>query len=161
LRALGEVTAESTSTIVKLGEVEFSVGLALRRFPNGGSWSFFRCPQCDRWIQVLWLLEGRPACRRCCIDHGVGASGWPMSVRERAEVSAARLLARLGSTKPARLNPRPGRTPDRRAQLQNSLRLAQLTLRRHRLKGVKAALKRVSENVGPGPSSRKRSQPRS
>jgi hypothetical protein len=29
---------------------------------------------------------------------------------------------------------------DRRASLENALRLAQLTLRRHRLKGLKAAL---------------------
>jgi hypothetical protein len=39
LRALGEITGESTLTVIRLGDGEFSVGLALRRFPNGGSWS--------------------------------------------------------------------------------------------------------------------------
>jgi hypothetical protein len=140
LRALGEITAASTSTIVRLGEFEFSVGLVLRKFGNGGSWSLFRCPQCEHWVQVLWLLEGRPVCRLCCDARGVGRRAWSMSVRQRAETRVSQLLARLNSATPARLYPRPGRTMDRRVRLENSLRIAQLTLRRHRLKGVAAAL---------------------
>jgi hypothetical protein len=146
LRALGEITADSTSTIVRLGESEFSVGLVLRKFPNGGSWSFFRCPQCDRWVQRLWLLDEKPACRRCCLARGVGLRAWPMSPRQRAEISVSRLRARLDSKTAARLHPRPdGSMLDRRRQLENSLRLAQLVLKRHRLKGVKAALARAKK----------------
>ena len=144
LRALGEITAESALTVIRLGdgELEFSVGLALRKFPNGGSWSLFRCPQCDRWVQVLWLLEGRPVCRLCCIERGVGARAWPMSQRQRAEISVLKLQARLESKTPARLHPRPdGSMLDRRQRLENSLRLARLALRRHRFKGAIAALR--------------------
>jgi hypothetical protein len=138
---MGEITAESTSTVVRLGQEGFSVGLRLRKFRNGGSWSLFRCPQCDRWVQVLWLLEGRPVCRLCCIERGVGARAWPMRPWRRAEVRIPKLLARLESKTPARLNPRPdGSMLDRRQRLENSLRLAQLALRRHRFKGVRAAL---------------------
>jgi hypothetical protein len=138
---MGEITAESTSTVVRLGQEGFSVGLRLRKFPNGGSWSLFRCPQCDRWVQVLWLLEGRPVCRLCCIERGVGARAWPMRPWRRAEVRIPKLLARLESKTPARLNPRlDGSMLDRRQRLENSLRLARLALRRHRFKGVRAAL---------------------
>jgi hypothetical protein len=137
LRALGEITAQSTSIVVRLGDSEFSVGLVLRKFPNGGSWSLFRCPQCDRWVQVLWLLEGRPVCRLCCIERGVGARAWPMSQRQRAEISVLKLQARLESKTPARLHPRPdGSMLDRRQRLENSLRLARLALRRHRFEGA-------------------------
>jgi hypothetical protein len=134
LRALGEITAESTSTVIRLGDGEVWIGLALREFPNGGSWSLFRCPQCDRRAQVLWLLEGRPVCRLCCIERGVGARAWPMRPWRRAEVRIPKLLARLNSAKPPRLHPRGGAMMERRRQLENSLRLAQLTLRRHKLR---------------------------
>jgi hypothetical protein len=50
----------------RFGELEFPVGVTLLKFPNGGSWSFFLCPQCPRRARKLWLLDGRPACDRCC-----------------------------------------------------------------------------------------------
>jgi hypothetical protein len=134
LRALGEITAESTSTIVRLGEAEFSVGLVLRRFPNGGSWSLFRCPQCDRWVQVLWLLDGKPACQHCCVDRGVGRRAWPMNPCQRAEITVPKLVARLNSKTPARLHPRPdGSMLDRRGALELSLRKSLLARRRYKL----------------------------
>jgi hypothetical protein len=43
LRALGEITAESTATIIRFGDLEFEVGVTHRRFPNGGDWAFFAC----------------------------------------------------------------------------------------------------------------------
>jgi hypothetical protein len=59
----------------------------------------------------------------------------------RAEISVPKLQARLESNTPARLHSRPdGSMLDRRQRLENSLRLAQLALRRHRFKGVRAAL---------------------
>jgi hypothetical protein len=141
LRALGEITAESTATVIRLGDSDFSVGLALHRFPNGGSWSLFRCPQCDRAVRTLWLLEERPACRRCCMARGVGCKIWPMSLRRRAEYRIPKIRVLLGSETPARLHPRPdGSMLDRRRQLENSLRLAELTLRRHRFGSLKSAL---------------------
>jgi hypothetical protein len=137
LQALGEITAESASIVIRLGDSEFSVGLALHKFPNGGWWSLFRCPQCERRAQVLWLFEGRPVCQRCGTARGVGRRAWPMSQRQRAEISVLKLQARLESKTPARLHPRPdGSMLDRRQRLENSLRLARLALRRHRFKGA-------------------------
>lgn len=140
LRATGAITAETVSTIVQFGEVGFSLGLALHRFPNGGSRSLFHCPQCNRRAQVLWLLHGRPACRRCCISRGVRCRVEPMSVHQRAAHRVRKLLAQLNSDTPARLHPRPGRTMDRRAQLEAALRSSMLTLRRHRLRGLAKAV---------------------
>ena len=134
LRALGEITAESSSTVVNLDGFKFSVGLVLRKFPNGGSWSLFRCPRCDRWVQVLWLLEERPVCRLCCNTRGAGLRSWPMGVRQRAEISIQRLTARLTSTRPERLNPRGGAMMERRGSLELSLRRCLLTVRRHKLR---------------------------
>jgi hypothetical protein len=52
----------------------------------------------------------------------------------RAEIRIPKLLARLNNAKPERLHSRSGVTMERRRQLENSLRLAQLTLRRRKLR---------------------------
>ena len=44
LRARGAITAHSAVTAVAFGDVSFNVALSHRRFPNGGSWSFYVCP---------------------------------------------------------------------------------------------------------------------
>jgi hypothetical protein len=125
MRALGVITADTASTTVRFGESEFSVQVTHRRFPNGGDWAFFVCPACGCRARKLWLLDGAPCCQRCCTDRGVGLRAWPISVRQRAEISVQKLLAKLESKTPARLHPRPdGSMLDRRRQLENSLRLA-------------------------------------
>ena len=48
LRALGLVSPEMNEFVVRLGDIAQSVGLKTRRFPNGGSWSFFVAPCCGR-----------------------------------------------------------------------------------------------------------------
>jgi hypothetical protein len=50
--------------------VEFVVGIAQLRFPNGGSWSKFVCP-CGRRAQKLRLFEGRAACGHCVRAAGM------------------------------------------------------------------------------------------
>jgi hypothetical protein len=128
LRALGEITAESAATVVRLGDKDFSVGLVLRKFPNGGSWSLFRCPQCDGRVQVLWLLDSVPCCRRCCLDRGVRYRIESMGVRRRAEITASKLAARLEGEVPARFCPRPGRVLDRRSRLEAGLARAKFVM---------------------------------
>jgi hypothetical protein len=70
LRPLGEITAEMQTVTVAFGEVSFTVGLTLQRFPNGGSWSRFTCPGCGRWARILRLLEGQIMCWHCCQARG-------------------------------------------------------------------------------------------
>src|SRR5580704_12466422 len=70
MRALGEITAETKVTSVRFGEIIFNVALSLRRFPNGGSWSFFLCP-CGRRARILRLFECGLACRECLGARGL------------------------------------------------------------------------------------------
>jgi hypothetical protein len=137
MRAAGTVSKDDVSTVIRFGDgdVEFAVGVTHVRFPNGGDWARFACPGCGRAGRKLWLFDGAPRCFRCCFARGVGARAWPIGQLKRAEASVARLSAKLAGV--ARSNPRPGRRLDHRDQLENELRLAQLVLKRHRLKGVK------------------------
>jgi hypothetical protein len=137
MRASGVIDAETSSTFVRLTDSDFLVRVTHRRFPNGDDWAFFACPTCNRRARKLWLLDGAPRCWRCCIASGVGPRSWPMSVRQRAEISVPKLMARLNSKTPARLHPRPdGSMLDRRGALELSLRKSLLALRRYKLRDV-------------------------
>jgi hypothetical protein len=135
-RASGVISADTTSTFIRFGESEFSVGVTHMRFPNGGDWAFFACPACARRARKLWLIDGAPRCRRCCIDRGVRCRTDPMSVHQRAQVRIPDLLARLTGTKPARLHPRGGAMMERRGNFELSLQRCLLTVRRHNLRDV-------------------------
>jgi hypothetical protein len=128
LRALGVVKEGMTHVVIAFGEGEQKrlIGVAHMKFPNGGSWSFFRCPNCGGRARVLRLYGERPMCRACCLRNGARYRIAGGSPAERAEARAGRienLRARLDGG-PARLNPRPGRTLDRRGALEFSLRRA-------------------------------------
>jgi hypothetical protein len=131
LRARGEITSEARTTTVRFDDVEFVVALTLRRFPNGGSWSFFVCP-CGRRARILRLHEGGLACRWC-----LGARGYRPRVQlcahagVRASRTAPRRLELLTSAEPARLDPRPGCVLDRRAHMEFALRRSLIVARRH------------------------------
>jgi hypothetical protein len=128
MRASGEITAETKTTTVTFGEVGFNVALALLRFPNGGSWSFFVC-SCGRKCRTLRLYDGGLACRRCLGDRGLRPRVELIRTEKRAAYIAPRILARLNSATPARLHPRPGRTLDRRANLEAKLRRSLIVAR--------------------------------
>src|SRR6202142_2861656 len=68
LRAEGTITADMTSVWIGFGAIELKreIRLEHRRFPNGGSWSFFLCPRCDRRVRRLRLNDGRSMCSYCC-----------------------------------------------------------------------------------------------
>lgn len=123
LRASGWITPDMKSVLVaftKGDEVHArEVRLSHRKFPNGGSWSFFLCPTCSRRARTLRLYDGRAVCCRCdglllrCQMEGRGT-------RERIE----RLRNQLYGPKPAR---------HRRKALEMSLRRALIVDRRKRL----------------------------
>jgi hypothetical protein len=105
LRARGLVSPEMNEFVVRLGDVAQSVGLKTRRFPNGGSWSFFVAPCCGRLARVLRLFDGRVMCWRCLRDRGARYRCWPMSVRRRAERRVPQLCAMLESEESLCLKP--------------------------------------------------------
>lgn len=139
-RTSGAVTAESKTTLVRFDDQSFTVGVALFRWPNGGSWSFFRAPCCGRQARTLRLFDGDVFCSRCLIARGVRPRTNPLTAEKRAALRIPKLLAKLNGG-PARLNPPDGSYKlDRRHQIVAELRRCQLVLRRARLKGVRKAL---------------------
>jgi hypothetical protein len=141
LRAAGEIRAEDTIATVVFGDVAFTVSLGLHRWPNGGNWSRFLCPGCGRWARILRLLEGQIMCWRCCKARGLRARVELIRTEKRAAYHAPRLIARLTGP-PARLNPRPGRTLDRRANIEARLRRSFIVARQHALDEHDEMLKR-------------------
>jgi hypothetical protein len=106
LRAAGVVTPETRTFLVQLGRIEQNVSVHLRRFPNGGSWSFFACPTCARWVRTLRLLGDEIVCRSCCERRGVRhRAAAALSRRQRAEHRIPKLKAMLESPVPLRLKP--------------------------------------------------------
>ena len=105
LRATGVITAEMTRTTIAGVEVD----LHLVKFANGGSWSFFRCPSCDRGARTLKLFDGfctvlalLPS-SRCAVSRA-GRVG----LRGRAELRIPKLRAMLETPASLRLKPHCG-----------------------------------------------------
>jgi hypothetical protein len=121
LRALGVVTPEMTEFLVRIGDVEQNVGLALRKFPNGGNWSQFICPCCGWKVRLLRLLDGALLCTRCCVRRGASPRVWTMSVKQRAEHRIPQLRAMLETTTSLRLKPVLRGTMERRSRLEAAL----------------------------------------
>jgi hypothetical protein len=133
LRAAGVVTADTSVTTVAFGDLSFNVAISHRKFPNGGSWSFCQCP-CGRRCRILRLYEGRKlACRYCLAARGLRSRVQLIATPARAAHVVPRLIARLTSSSPARLHPRPGRVLDRRANLEFALRRSLIVAREHEL----------------------------
>jgi hypothetical protein len=132
LRASGEIAAETKVATIRFGELSFNVALSLRRFPNGGSWSFFVCA-CGCRARSLRLFEGGLACRQCLGARGLRPRVQLIRSENRAAYHAPRLLARLNRDAPARLHPRPGRMLDRRANLEFALQRSRIVARKHRV----------------------------
>jgi hypothetical protein len=124
-RATGVITPETTQVVVKFGDVEQTVGVKARKFPNGGGWSSFVCPGCGVQVRVLRLLDGSAICCRCCRRRGVRPRSSPMSVRQRAEHRIPKLRAMLVSEQSLRLKPVLWGTMERRSRLEAALARAE------------------------------------
>src|SRR6516165_6399947 len=96
LRAENSIAADTRVAIVRLGDVEMTVAVTLRRFPNGGSWSLFLCPACGSRARTLSLLDGRLLCRWCCRGLGVRYRVEDLPKVERARQRVLKLRLRLG-----------------------------------------------------------------
>jgi hypothetical protein len=147
LRATGVISPYTAAVVVCFGEGESvlrrEVRVVHRKLRNGGSWSFFVCPQCARRARVLKLHDGRPKCWRCCRASGVryrSANGSPVE-RDAARMARLQKLRELLDGGPARLHPRPGRRLDRRWSLTVSWRRGMIRERqdllRRRCDGLK------------------------
>jgi hypothetical protein len=124
-RAMGVITVDTTECLVKLGHVEKTVSIHLRRFPNGGSWSWFGCPTCGKWARTLRLHRDDIVCPDCCRRRGIRRRADSMNVRQRAELQIPKLRAKLESKVSLRLKPVLWGTMERRSRHEAALRRAE------------------------------------
>jgi hypothetical protein len=132
LVANGYIRRDAVTALIRFGDqsVEYGVGVRMRRFRNGGFWAMFVCPQCGAGAQRLRLLDNAPACGKCVRASGLRYRVESTAARDRHLLTAPERIARLNGNKPARLNPRPGRSLDRRAPIEAALKRSLIVARR-------------------------------
>jgi hypothetical protein len=124
------VTADAKSVTVAFGDGEGAlvreVEVLHYKLRHGGSWSFYRCPECHGLARTLRLHE-KPLCRRCCLARGIDyrSRGSAADAREARARRIGALVEMLNGG-PARLRLWPGRVLDRRSSLELSLKRALL-----------------------------------
>jgi hypothetical protein len=110
------------------------IGTQHIHFPNGGGWSFFVCPKCDKRAAQLWLVEDAPRCWRCCeamnirrvSQYGFGRAARRANQDKRLD----ELIAKLETKTPLKFKPAHPSWGGRAQQVYNSRALTQVMRRR-------------------------------
>jgi hypothetical protein len=132
LRAMGIVKLDAPHAVIPFGDKQKLVGLAHTKFRQGGSWSYFRSPRCDRRCNRLWSVDDAPRCVKCCeamnIHHGTqyGSRAQRLIARDQ---QLDQLIAKVETREPLRLNGAPSSWQGKAKLVYRSRRL---TLRRMR-----------------------------
>ena len=124
LRATGVIRLEDQWAHIPFGEQTKLIGVAHTKFPNGGSWSYFRCPKCGARSKKLWLVDDAPRCRRCLEKLGVryrAAYGFGRTERLRERDRRVERLQAMLEGGPMRFKPVPPKWGDRRLDRRNRL----------------------------------------
>jgi hypothetical protein len=136
LKATGVIRLEDQQALIPFGERTKLIGLAHTKFPNGGSWSYFRCPKCGARSKKLWLLDDAPRCRLCLQKLGVrnrAAYGFGRIERLRERDRRVDRLQAMLEGGPMRFKPVPpgwgNRRLDRRSLLTAALQRARIATR--------------------------------
>ena len=127
LRATGAIRLEDRHGIILFGEQTKLIGVTHTRFPNGGSWSYFRCPKCGARSKKLWLVDDAPRCRLCLQKLGVrnrAAYGFGRTERLRERDRRVDRLQAMLEGGPMRLKPVPPNWGNRRLDRRNRLTVA-------------------------------------
>jgi hypothetical protein len=130
------------------------VGVAHTKFPNGGSWSYFRCPTCGARSKKLWLVDDAPRCRLCLEKLGVryrAAYGFGRTERLRERDRRVDRLQAMLEGGPLRFKPAPPNWGNRRLDRRNRLTWA---LHRSRIvtRLAQIAYQQQQSSEPPGPS---------
>jgi hypothetical protein len=111
LRASGVIDPAKRQAVIPFGDKQKLIGTAHVRFPNGGGYSFFRCPTCDKLAGVLYLVNDMPQCIRCCAAIGIAyrtRMGFGRRERQRARDQVLdRLIAKVETNERLRFKPAP------------------------------------------------------
>jgi hypothetical protein len=106
--------------------VSTEVGVVPVRMRSGGLFLKFICGSCGRRAQVLRLHAGRIMCGRCT-GLRYWCEGKPAIRRAQHRIERLKTTRFHGGP----VSQRPGRTIERRAQLEASLRRSEAVVRRH------------------------------
>jgi hypothetical protein len=155
LRASGAIRLEDRHGFIAFGDKQKLVGVAHTKFPNGGSWSYFRCPKCGARSRKLWLIDDAPRCRLCLEKLGVryrAAYGFGRTERLRVrDRRVDKLQAMLGGG-PMRFKPVPPNWGNRRLDRRSCLTVAMQRARiATRLALIAYQHQQSSEPPGPSP----------
>ena len=105
------------------------IGVGHTHLKYGGGWSFFVCPGCAKLAQTLYSIDDKPLCWRCCDKLNVRHRGkWGMGREERlraADQQLDRIIAKLETTEPLRLNGAPASWGGKAQLVYRSRRLTQ------------------------------------
>ena len=155
LRASGAIRLEDQWARIPFGEQTKLIGVAHTKFPNGGSWSYFRCPKCGARKKKLWLVDDAPRCRLCLEKLGVryrAAYGFGRTERLRERDRRVDRLQAMLEGGPMRFKPVPpnwgNRRVDRRYLLTAALQRARIATR---LALIAYQQQQTSEPHGPSP----------
>src|ERR1700722_15690053 len=136
LKATGVIRLENQWALIPFGEQNRLIGVTHTKFPNGGSWAYFRCPKCGARSRKLWLAEGVPRCRLCLERLGVryrAAYGFGRTERLRERDHRVDRLQAMLEGGPMRFKPVPPNWGDRRLDRRNRLTAASVApVWRHR-----------------------------
>jgi hypothetical protein len=134
LRARGVVQLDAPHTIIQVGDRQKLIALAHTKFRHGGSWSYFRCPKCDRRCNRLGSVDDAPRCVKCCEVMGIrhrSQYGFGRTERMRAaDQSLDQLISKLETNEPLRLNGAPASWGGKAQLVYRSRRLTQCMCRR-------------------------------
>jgi hypothetical protein len=136
LKATGAIKLEDRQALIPFGEQTKLIGVVHTTLPNGGSWSYFRCPKCGARSKKLWLVDDAPHCRLCLEKLGVryrAAYGFGRTERLRERDRRVDRLQAMLEGGPMRFKPVPpgwgNRRLDRRSLLTAALQRARIATR--------------------------------
>ena len=129
-RANGTIDPAKRTAIIAFPDGKKKLlGVAHTRLKYGGGWSFFICPGCAKLAQTLYSINDKPLCWRCCDKLNIRHRGkWGMGREERmraADQQLDRIIAKLETTKPLRLNGAPASWGGKAQFVYRSRRLTQ------------------------------------
>jgi hypothetical protein len=133
LVAQGYIKRDAKTALLRFDDsgAEYRVGVRMMRFPGGGFWARFVCPKCDGGSQRLRLLDGQPACVRCARASGLIYRSQATRTEKRHVVTAPPRIALLRRNTPMRINSRPNRVAERRANIEFALRRSLIVARKY------------------------------
>jgi hypothetical protein len=109
LRATSVIDPAKRQAVIPFpGGTRKLIGTAHIHFPQGGGWSFFKCPRCNRLTSKLWDIEDWPLCAKCCNGLNIWhRTKWGFGRRERLTAKDKvldELIAKLDTAVPLRFN---------------------------------------------------------